>query len=545
MPGKSPVVLRDTQIELAQWIDQSFLNGNRYVLAVSPTGSGKTVVASHVIAKEKNTVTMAHRQELVEQISGTLNRDGVWHSIIGPASLVRNCTKRHYEEHGKSFYAPMSNHYVMGIDTALARIEKPELQRLFKTTSLWVLDEAHHLLRTNKWGKVLSCFERARGLGFTATPTRADGKGLGVHADGLFNDMVVGASMKTNIELGYLTPYVIYAPKSDIDVTNITIGRDGDYSKPGLRTAAKKSHIVGDVVMSYMKFAYGKRGVTFATDVETAGDIAGQFNASGVPAKMVHAGSTNEERYNAIRLFRCGKLLQLVNVDLFGEGFDLPACECVSMARPTASYGLFVQQFGRALRPMPGKPHAIIIDHVNNVIRHRPPDRDVVWSLDARDRSATRTKVAEDKACPMCTRIIDRFLSTCPYCGHTPVPKARSSPEFVDGDLTEMPPELLKRLRGEVEHKNKTADEYRKWLHKTKCPKYAIDKQVENHKKTLEMRENLLGVVELWFNKNGGTPGPYNYRKFYCTFGVDILSLRALNLEESYTLIANILEILS
>ena len=36
----------------------------------------------------------------------------------------------------------------------------------------------------------------------------------------------------------------------------------------------------------------------------------------------------------------------LVNVDLFGEGFDLPAIEIVIMARPTASFILYTQQFG-------------------------------------------------------------------------------------------------------------------------------------------------------------------------------------------------------
>ena len=115
-------------------------------------------------------------------------------------------------------------------------------------------------------------------------------------------------------------------------------------------------------------------GVTFATDVETAGDIAAQYNAAGVPAAMVSADTPAAERNRLIGQFRNRDLLQLVNVDLFGEGFDVPAIEVVTMARPTKSYPVFAQQFGRALRPLPGKSHGIVIDHVNNVITHRLPD---------------------------------------------------------------------------------------------------------------------------------------------------------------------------
>lgn len=76
-----------------------------------------------------------------------------------------------------------------------------------------------------------------------------------------------------------------------------------------------------------------------------------------------------------LRRFKARELTVLVNVDLFGEGFDLPATEVVSMARPTMSYALYVQQFSLALRLMDGKTEAIIIDHVGNVRRHGLPDK--------------------------------------------------------------------------------------------------------------------------------------------------------------------------
>jgi DNA or RNA helicases of superfamily II len=183
----------------------------------------------------------------------------------------------------------------------------------------------------------------------------------------------------------------------------------GDFNADQLRKAVHKSHITGDVVAHYLKLAPGKLGVTFAVDVEAATEIAGAFRAAGVPAEVVSAKTPDALRAQILRRFKAREILQLVNVDLFGEGFDLPAIEVVSFARPTESFALYCQQFGRALRLMLSKeaaavhahltdeqrraaiaasekPVAIIIDHVNNVLRHGLPDARREWSLDRRER---------------------------------------------------------------------------------------------------------------------------------------------------------------
>jgi superfamily II DNA or RNA helicase len=142
---------------------------------------------------------------------------------------------------------------------------------------------------------------------------------------------------------------------------------------------------------------------------------------------------------------------------LFGEGFDLPAIEVVSMARPTQSYSLFAQQFGRALRILEGKAVAIIIDHVGNVVqRHGLPDKPRVWTLDGRERRSSgpsdaipvTTCVNTD---PVCTAVYERVHPCCPYCGFKPEPASRSAPAFVDGDLCELDAATLAAMRGEIE----------------------------------------------------------------------------------------------
>ena len=102
------------------------------------------------------------------------------------------------------------------------------------------------------------------------------------------------------------------------------------------------------------------------------------------------------------------------------------------------SEGLYLQQVGRALRPMAGKQHAIIIDHVGNVGRHGLPDEIRAWEL-TEDKVKTR-RGESDKPKPlsvaMCMKCYAAFnlAPVCPVCGE-PVEVKRKPPKQVDGEL--------------------------------------------------------------------------------------------------------------
>ena len=524
--------LRPYQQRLDAEVTSAWNSGSRNVLAVSPTGSGKTVFFAHCISRERGgSVAIAHRQELVSQISLALAREGVRHRIIGPPAVVRLCTSAHLDELGASFHDPGSRYAAAGVDT-LVRL--PPNDPLFLQTALWVLDEAHHVLADNKWGECAKRFVNARGLGVTATPLRADGKGLGRHADGLFDTMVVGPSMRDLIDQGFLTEYRIFAPPSDLDLSNVTIGATGDYSAKPLKEARQHSHITGDVVEHYLRIARGKLGVTFDTDVESATETAAAYRAAGVPAEVVSAKTPDSVRSAILRRFKQREVLQLVNVDLFGEGFDLPAIEVVSMARPTQSYALFVQQFGRSLRLLPGKTHAIIIDHVGNVLRHGLPDAYREWSLDRRERRArsSPTDVIPVRTClnPECVSVYERVLPACPYCGHAPLPTERSGPQYVDGDLCELSPEALAKMRGDAARLRGD------WFPTPAGAAIEVVRSLEKrHVANRTAQQHLEDAIALWagWQKHLGRGDAETYRRFYHTFGVDIGTAVALKAADS------------
>ncbi len=518
------VPLRPYQSTLKAAIVVAWLTvGN--VLAVSATGSGKTVLFADVIHDEPGAVcAIAHRQELVGQISLALARNGIRHRIVGSDSLRRECVSAHMDELKCSYVDPNSRVTVAGVDTLTGKNFLTHNADWCASVRLWVLDEAHHLLRHNKWGKAVAMFPNARGLGVTAETERADGCGLGANNDGVFNEIVVAPGMRDIIGMGFLTDYRVFVPPSDFNRAAVAVTASGDFSHKELVTATRASHITGDVVAHYMRLAPGKLGITFAVDIETAHDIANGFRLAGVPAEVVTSKTPDPLRRSILRRFKAREILQLVNVDLFGEGFDLPAIEVVSMARATESFNLYKQQFGRALRLLTGKSWAIIIDHVGNVLRHGLPDKRKEFSLDRREKRSS-TKIDENliplTVCSGCAMPYERVYRGCPFCGHSVVPAARSAPMFVDGDLLELTGDVLARMRGDAD----AAVSGFAPVPEGVAPYVAAGIRNRHHEKR-QAQESLRTTLELWagWQRSRGRSDSEIYRTFYLVYGTDMLT---------------------
>lgn len=540
--------LRPYQQDIRDDIESRWL-GVANVLAVLPTGAGKTVLFSSILADEPGaSCAIAHRQELVSQISLALARNGVRHRIIGQDAVIRMIVRLHMEEVGANYVVPNAKCAVASVNTLTGKKFAESLKPWLPTVKLWVQDEAHHVLRDNQWGRAAAMFPNARGLGVTATPLRADGNGLGRHADGLFDTMVVGPTMRDLINMGFLTEYRIFAPPSTFHRDQIAVSQTtGDFNLDQMRKAVASSslvvhdekQIVGDIVQHYQRIAPGKLGVTFVPDIATAETVAEQFNAAGVPAMAVSSKTPDDERCKILRKFKSRELLQLVNCDLFGEGFDLPAIEVVSMGRPTESYGLYVQQFGRALRLLDGKDRAIIIDHVGNVMRHGLPDAPREWSLDRRERRSSGKSDAQTiRAClnPECGAVYERFRDACPYCG-TPVPPPaeRSRPEFVDGDLFELDPAMLEQMRGAVARVDMTPEAYREQLARQGMPQIGIMANVKRHIERQETIGTLREAMAVWagYERAAGLSDREIFRKFYIEHGHDWMTAQTLKRDEA------------
>lgn len=550
--------LRGFQKDVQDQCFQAWDAGAKVVMPVMSTGAGKTVLMADTIrVVNEPGVSIAHRSELVSQISLALAQEEVRHDIVAPDATIRAIVAEQTREFGYSYYQRGAMWKVASVDTIIRRqLDASWLKRVRYGNQ----DEGHHVLLDNKWGRALQLFgPDVRWMLPTATPKRADGKGLGRHAHGVVDTLVQGPELRWLIDNAYLTEYRIVAPPppSDLDLSQVHVTSGGDYNQKELATATKRSNkIVGDVVQTYLKWARGLRGITFAVDVEHATTIADEYNRNGVPAQVVHANTPDTDRIQYMREFRAGKLLQLVNVDLFGEGVDVPACQCVSFARKTKSYGLYVQQFGRALRLMISKlqaaawdtytvatrkqllaesekPVAFIFDHVANVIEHGgPPDyRQWAWSLDATTKGGGATDGIPMRACvnPVCLQPYERVLPQCPHCGMEPPPPAdRSKPEHVDGDVILYSEELLQKLFGERDKIDGPC----------LVPHYVSDLVAntlrKNHMERREAQRLLRATMEMVLPPS--LDERHANRRFFHTFGIDTLTAQTLGCREAMEL---------
>lgn len=517
--------LRPYQQDFLNKIKKSF-NHNQNTIGVLPTGAGKTVIFSTLLQEIAGyTCVIAHRQELVSQISKSLARAGKYHAIIAPEPVIKNCVKQQMIEFGTSFYDPDSNCHVAGIDTIIRRTYP-----FYKKVELFVIDECHHVVRGNKWHVGTELFSNAQGLGVTATPCRADGKGLGRHASGIFDVMIEGVRMRELINSGFLSDYRVYASASDLDYETLKVGKSGDYSLPSLVKAMEKSKITGDIVDHYLKFAEGLQGIVFAVNVDHAKVIADEFYKKGILAKSVSGKTPESERQDIIEAFKAQEIKILTNCALFDEGFDTPSVSYVGMCRPTKSFSRFSQSFGRALRPSPGKKEAIIIDHVGNCIQHGMPDQRNFWSL------ADRTRKKDEKinvltTCFKCTGVYKRIFKECPYCGYVREIKENATIDEVAGELEEISSSIKDKIWLEIKKIRLHPEELRKKIRsqgKSQVIEFSV---IKNHVKRQKAIDKLHAEIMLFCN--GQDERPFMQRLFYLTFGIDILTAHTLSTKDA------------
>ena len=569
-------------------------------LIVSGTGTGKTVLMAWLVEYYGRTAyqaCIAHRRELVSQIARDLARRGIKHRIVGPATTVAECRRAQLEELGYHHVDQTAKVGVCSVDTLVARDLSADTWARSVTHCHW--DEAHHCTVGGlKWDKArtVSFPSLRHSIGYTATPRRADRKPL----RGFFTHMVEAPPMWQQIENGYLTPYkMVMREITDVDLSVIPLSANGDLNPQAMRKTVKQSRkLVGNAVEIYKQYTPGKKAVLFAADIEHATQFKHGFNAAGISAEIVTADTKEEIRRDVMKRFRNGQLQVLMNVDLFGEGFDLPAIEVVIMCRPTKSLPLYQQQFGRALRLMvdkalmkqwhtftpeqrkahiaaSAKPHAWIFDLVANCLEPAcgglPDARGRVWSLDGAKKSDAGPKeVPENRACTnpypledwnnygpvqraelnqpgrkdyeslkpgaMCTGFYERFRTACPECGWSPIPAGRTI-EQVDGDVTLVDDETLAKLRGE-------------YLEAHTTPHYGGPHAAANYARHRERFEALSGVreaIEWWgpayeIEQGRKLTDREQMKAFYLTFGVTTLEAVSLRRAEAETLRKKVLD---
>ena len=403
--------LRDYQQQAISDLRSAMQQGARAPLLCLPTGGGKTVIlatiATQAAARGRHVLILVHRRELIHQTSSKLAWVGLDHGIIAAG-------------------IPSSDH---AVQIASVQTLARRLSRLDWQPTLIIIDEAHHAT-AGQWARILDHWPDAYRLGVTATPCRLDGCGL----RGTFDTMVLGPRVADLIFTGYLSPARIYAPPVVADLRGIR-SRGGDYANDQAAAAMDRPTVTGDAISHYQRLAAGQQAIAFCCNVAHAVSVCDAFKTAGISAELLLGNTPDREQ--VVADFASHRTKVLVTVDVVSEGFDVPAASCAILLRPTQSLGLYLQQVGRVLRPAPGKPHAVILDHVGNVTRHGFPDDPRDWSLDDRIRRTRGTPALSVRTCDQCFAAF-KPQPICPVCGHQCVPIKSRKIQQLAGELQEL-----------------------------------------------------------------------------------------------------------
>ena len=350
MPATSPT-LRPYQRDAVEAVLGARRAGVRRMVVCLPTGAGKTVIFSHLAQLARRQVlVLAHREELLSQAQEKIER-----AMDGAAVVAIEQGAQRAPAEAKVLVCSIRSLH----EERLARVMRG------RDVGLIIYDECHHAAAEDNQRvlRQLGVFDdgwTGTLLGFTATTSRGDGKGL----DAVFERIVYTRTLPEMIEDGYLSPLRGYRISTKADLTRISSG-GADFPEDELAEAVDIEERNALVARSIQELARDRRTIAFCVTVNHARNLSRSLNVLGVPAGVVHGAMPKDARATALSEFRQGRTQVLCNVAVLTEGFDDPGVSCVAMARPTRSEGLYAQCVGRGTRLFPGKEDCLILDFVD------------------------------------------------------------------------------------------------------------------------------------------------------------------------------------
>ena len=402
---------------------------------------------------------VAHRRELVEQINETLEASlNVECEMLNATHNVK-CemlnVKRGKQLDSSLFTLPSSlKPRVFSIQWLSKHYHELE-----ESPSLIIIDEAHHAV-AKTYKEVMDAFPEAKKLGMTATPCRLNRRGFTDLFDVLlqswsYNKFIADGWLSLYDYMSVREENEDWRLVNSLKKR----GADGDFSLKEMSEKLNVQPSIERLCNTVMRYARNMKGIVYAIDIKHAERIAQYYREHGLNAVAISSKTPLEERKAIIERFKgtndslkdtnchelsinlannnslngtnchefkiqnscSGKRLYepsatlntqhclrqplniqhstfniLINVDLFGEGFDCPDVEFIQLARPTLSLAKYLQQVGRGMRVFEGKKYCLILDNVGLYRLFGLPSDDRDWQAMFDGRMAGKGVLNDD-----------------------------------------------------------------------------------------------------------------------------------------------------
>lgn len=378
--------------------------GERKILIFAPTGAGKTIIVTKIIAdavsRAKKILFVVHREILISQSTNKFSAVGLNCGFI-KAGWSENID---------------ASVQIASVQTLLKREKWKKLK-----FDVIIFDECH-LVAFNKICRQMidELFPNAIYLGLTATPWRLSKREF---LGDIYSALVCAPMPKTLIESGFLVKPSYFKLNFNIELNEVDLV-NGDYNLNQLSVTCDRPELIEQIVQSWCKLAKTRPTIVFAVKVNHAENIAKAFSDRGISAAVVSGNTPIAIRNELYQKLARGQLRVLSSCNALSEGFDVPQVSCVILARPTKSKALYFQQVGRGLRLAEEKDDCLILDQSGNVFEHGFIEdlTEVTLETSSSDASVKKGK-APLKICPLdkggCGAYVASVVLKCPHCQYS------------------------------------------------------------------------------------------------------------------------------
>ncbi|MCE2959355.1 MAG: DUF3427 domain-containing protein [Luteolibacter sp.] len=330
-------------------------------LVIAATGTGKTMIAAFDYKQQsaqgyKKLLFLAHRKEILEQARNTFRQ------VIQDGNFGEYLFDQHQPENYDHLFCTIASFHAKNLSEKF-------------TSDHWdivVLDEAHHGIAAT-YRPILEELKPKILLGLTATPERADGTTI---ADDFDAPVAGEIRLPDALEQKLLCPFHYYAISDHTTDLSAVEWKRGKYDNAEIDNLISgnelRAQLVINKIVEHLPDPYNPsdfershvKGLGFCVSKSHAAFMADIFSACGIPAIAVDSDTQSEARRLARQRLQKGEINFIFTVDLFNEGVDIPAINCLLFLRPTESHVLYLQQFGRGLRHSEGKDQVVVLDFI-------------------------------------------------------------------------------------------------------------------------------------------------------------------------------------
>ncbi len=355
--------LRDYQQQAVDAAIAHFKKSQDSAVLVLPTGAGKSIIIAELARIARGRIlVLTHVKELVAQ-----NAEKV--GLLTDEASIYSAGLKQKSTSNKTVVAS-----IQSAVKAPTQFDAPY--------SLVIIDECHRVSadEDSQYQQLLKHLKlrnpKLKLLGLTATPYRLDtgwiyhyhyhGK-IGNTQNPAFEHCIFELPIRPLIKQGFLSaPTLFDGLSAQYDFSQLPSSPTGEYREADINALLNVAgRATTAIVKQLLQLAHHKQGcIIFAATVKHAEEILSLLG--DVPAGLITATTSSQERDEIINRFKQKQLKFLVNVSVLTTGFDAPHIDLIAILRPTASVSLFQQMVGRGLRICEGKSDCMIIDYAAN-----------------------------------------------------------------------------------------------------------------------------------------------------------------------------------